>query len=85
MLNNFRKLKEYDHLGENNVSILSLETLHCIFWYDGNTYQYSGVYDGEYDFLLEYYVEGIKPIFRIENSKIVPYLFVTLSKENGSE
>lgn len=79
-MNNFRKLKEYDNLGKNNTMIFNLMDTDCEFWYDNKTYRPSGFYSGEYDFLLEYYVRGIMPMYRIENNKIIPYLHITLSK-----
>lgn len=79
-MNDFKKLKEYDNLGINKVSILTLMDTDCEFWYDDKIYKPSGYYCGEYDFLLEHYVKGIKPMYRIEDNKIIPYLHITLSK-----
>lgn len=81
----FRKLKDYDNLGKNNITIFNLMDRDCEFWYDGKTYKPCGVYSGEYDFLLEYYVKGIIPKYKIENDKIIPYLRVTLSKESDNK
>ena len=81
-MNEFKKLKEYDNLGINKVSILTLMNTDCEFWYDNKIYKPSGIYRGEYDFLLEYYVKGINPMYRIENNKIIAYLYVILSKED---
>ena len=80
-MNKFRKLKEYNDLGKHGVTILDLMDRDCEFWYDGKTYRPSGTYGGSHDFLLEYYVKGIKPMYRIEDDKIIPYLHITLSKE----
>lgn len=80
----FRRLKTYDNLGKNNVTILSLTDINCEFWYDGKKYKPSGYYDGSYDFLLEYYVKGIRPMYRIEDNKIIPYLRIILSKESDN-
>lgn len=81
-MNNFRKLKEYDNIGKNNITIFNLMDTECEFWYDGKTYRPCGWYDGSYDFLLEYYVRGIKSSYRVVDDKIIPYLFITLSKED---
>ena len=81
-MSNFRKLKEYSNLGTDNITILDLMRRDCEYWYDGKTYKPSGLYYGQYDFLLEYYVKGIMPQYKIENDKIIPYLHITLSK-NG--
>ena len=80
-MNNFRKLKEYDNIGKDNITIFNLMDTECEFWYDGKTYKPCGWYDGSYDFLLDYYVKGIKASYRIVDNKIIPYLFITLSKE----
>ena len=80
-MNKFRKLKEYDNLGENNITIFNLMDTQCEFWYDGQTYRPCGWYDGSHDFLLEYYVKGIEATYRIEKDKIIPYLHITLSEE----
>lgn len=84
-MNDFRKLKEYDNLGKNNVTILNLMDMRCEFWYDGKSFRSSGIYHGEYDFLLEYYVKGISPEYKIEDNKIIPYLRITLSKESDNK
>lgn len=81
-MNKFRKLKEYSNLGKDNVTILSLMDTACVFWYDGRIYKPNGVYHGEYDFLLEYYVKGINPQYTIDgHDRIIPYLYITLSKD----
>lgn len=85
-MNKFRKLKEYSNLGKYNVTIFNLMDTTCEFWYDDKTYRPGGSYwykdgIGEYDFLLEYYVVGIIPKYRIENDKIIPYIHITLKKE----
>ena len=86
-MNQFRKLKEYDNLGKNNITILNLMDMRCEFRYknyqtnEWQSYIPSGTYRGEYDFLLEYYVVGIFPMYKIENNKIIPYMRITLRKE----
>ena len=83
----FRKLRDYIKT-ENKYGITTttlifgdLMSTDCEFYYDGQTYQPSGVYDGSMDFLLEYYVVGIRPAYRIEYDKINAYLRITLRKE----
>jgi hypothetical protein len=83
-MNNFRKLKEYDNLGIHDVTILNLMDRDCEFWFDGKIYRPRGTYRGEFDFLLEYYVKGILPRYRIEDNQIIPYLHITLSKESDN-
>jgi len=82
----YRKLKDYIYTEHNIITTTKLifgdlMSTNCEFWYDGKTYKPCGYYDGSYDFLLEYYVKGISPMYRIENNKIIPYLHITLSKE----
>ena len=82
----YRKLKDYIHTEHDIVTTTSiifgdLMSRDCEYYYDGKTYRPSGVYGGEYDFLLEYYVAGIRPAYKIEKDKIIPYLRITLRKE----
>lgn len=85
MPNKFRKLKEYSNLGKDSVTILNLMDRTCEFWFDGKIYKPSGYYNGSYDFLLEYYVVGIVPMYRIEDNTIIPYMHITLRKEIENE
>lgn len=39
-----------------------------------------GIYGGEKDFLLDYYVAGIRPEYKIKDDKIILYLKVILHK-----
>lgn len=82
----YRKLKNYIHTEHNIITTTkvifgNLMSMDCEYYYDGKIYRPSGVYSGEYDFLLEYYVAGIRPAYKIEDDKIIPYLSVTLRKE----
>lgn len=87
----YKKLKEYIKKdGNTTFSIFGTLTDKNIIWCFKNIdepdepyieKQLYGFYRGEYDFLLEYYVKGIIPIYKIINDKIVPFLKVTLDKE----
>lgn len=87
----FHQLKEYINVGKDGLNIFgSLTDRDCEFSFrnpkitDGvefKTYRPTGCYSGEYDFLLDYYVHGIIPKYRIKNNRIIPYLHITLSKE----
>ena len=87
----FHQLKEYINVGDDGLNIFGdLMDRECEFSYpnpktddmlDFVTYRPSGYYSGERDFLLDYYVKGIMPKYRIEDDKIIPYLHITLSKE----
>ena len=83
----YRKLKDY--VCEEKSSIFSifgnLMSRDCEYHYNKGdewlTYIPSGTYYGEYDFLLEYYVVGIFPMYRIKDNRIEPYLKICLSKD----
>lgn len=87
----FHQLKEYINVGKDGLNIFgNLTDRECEFSFQNpkitdrvefKTYRPSGCYAGEYDFLLDYYVHGILPKYRIENDRIIPYLHITLSKE----
>ena len=81
-----RKLKNY--ISEEERSIFSifgnLMSRDCEYHYNKGdewlVYKPQGTYSGEYDFLLEYYVVGIFPMYRIKDDKIEPYLKICLNK-----
>lgn len=82
----YRKLKDYIHTEHDDITTTKvifgdLTSTDCEFYYDGKTYRPSGIYYGAMDFLLEYYVVGIRPTYRIENDRIDVYLRITLRKE----
>jgi len=86
----YRKLKDYIYVGEYCTttifgSLLSTNVEWC--WEDDNNvwheWSCSGVYSKEMDFLLEYYVVGIHPYYKIQNDCIKPYLRITLSKRKN--
>ena len=79
----YKKLREYieDNGTGRTIIFGDLISTDCEFWYDGKTYAPTGAYRGEYDFLLDYYVMGISPQYKIVDDKIIPYLHITLSKE----
>ena len=87
----YRKLKDYIHTEyDNNITTTKLMfgdlmSTDCEFYYDGKTYQPSGIYDDTMDFLLDYYVVGIRPAYRIKYDKINAYLRITLRKEVEDE
>ena len=83
----YRRLRDYMHKDGQVVSVIfgTLETRDCSFAYQGannawETWSCSGVYAHEKDFLLDYFVTGIAPKYKIEHDKIVPYLQITLRK-----
>lgn len=83
----YRRLRDYMHKDGQVVSVIfgSLESRDCSFAYQGannawETWSCSGVYAHEKDFLLDYFVAGIVPKYRIERDKIIPYLQITLRK-----
>ena len=79
----YRKLKDFiEKDGISTASIFgTLNSRDCIFCYRKNgvlnSYQCNGFYDGKYDFLLEYYVKGITPIYTTECDKITPSIKIT--------
>lgn len=84
----YRKLKDYIHNDEYTITTIfgDLMSINLEFHYQDEKgewidYRPSGAYYHECDFLLEYYVCGIHPEYRIENNKIIPYLSITLDKE----
>lgn len=86
----FRKLKDYMQVDGNCTTFIfgTLNSTDCHFVYDALTdetlKEYDGGYniDGEYDFLLDYYVLGVNASYKIEDNRIIPYLVISLSKEN---
>ena len=86
--NIYRKLKDYIYIGDSVITTIfgDLTSTDVEYHYQDEKgewccFVYSGAYHHDHDFLLEYYVGGITPEYRIENNKIVPYLSVTLDKE----
>lgn len=83
----YRKLKDYIHVNDSNVTHIfgTLNSTNCVWQYQTDTgyksYQSTGVDYGQYDFLLEYYVMGMFPSFVIEGNSIMPILIITLDKE----
>ena len=88
-----RKLKDYIHHEEggsnrcSSTTVLfgSLMSRDCCFGYEDEEGEWhrwfgQGNYRGEKDFLLEYYVVGITADYRIEDDRIVPYLYICLRK-----
>ena len=83
----YRRLRDYIHRNGQIVSVIfgTLETRDCTFAYQGangiwEEWTCSGVYAHEKDFLLDWFVTGIVPKYRIERDKIIPYLQITLRK-----
>ena len=85
----YRKLKDYilEEPGSTTVIFGDLMSKYCIYYYyDENKQEWqewncNGFYYHEMDFLLNYYVRGITPMYKIEQDRIVSYLAITLSKE----
>ncbi len=96
MENKFHKLRDYINVGKDGVNIFgNLTSTDCIFRYkDGDTYinyHPCGIYGGERDFLLDYYVVSIIPDYIVTefedfsrhhtNTTIKPVLYINLKKE----
>ena len=85
----YRKLRDYIYDDSNfRTSIFGdIMSDWCIFVYKENDewkeWTCRGIYCGEKDFLLDYYVRGIFPVYKIEQQeRIVPYLRIILGKDN---
>ena len=85
----YRKLKDYvQETSYGYTSIFgTIMDRSCIYSFEDENgecreFNCKGVYGHEYDFLYEYYVRGIVPIYKIEDDKIVPYLRITLGKDD---
>lgn len=86
----YRKLKDYIYKGDGySTSIFgNLMSSDCIYNYENPNkkgeyveWRYFGLYGREMDFLLDYYVIGIHPIYNIVKNEIKPMLHISLSKE----
>lgn len=87
----YRKFKEYIYEEPRGRTVIfgTLNSPECEFHYqdpkdpDGEWKVFKGgrVFKDEYDFLYEYYVAGINPVYKIVDNKIIPYLSITLWKE----
>ena len=78
----FHKLRDFMDVGKDGVTILgTFNSMDCEFCYDGKSYIPSGSYHYDKEFLLDYYVHGVIPKYKIVNDKIIPYITITLSKE----
>ena len=86
----YRKLKDYIYKGDGySTSIFgNLMSSDCIYNYENPNkkgdyieWRYFGLYGREMDFLLDYYVIGIHPIYNIIQNEIKPMLHISLSKE----
>ena len=90
-----RKLKDYiyhqegdsEHCSCTHLLFGDLMSRDCCYNYQDSNGEWhdwfgAGIYGGEMDFLLDYYVVGIHPSYKIENNRIVPYLNICLRKEN---
>jgi hypothetical protein len=85
--NIYRKLKDYICKDDNVITSVfgNLDDPTCLFTYldeKGNVIEYSRVYQNssKYQFLLDYYVAGIWPKYKIIDDKIKPYLKIYLKK-----
>ena len=84
----YRKLKDYIQEGDGVTTSIfgTITSSHVQYsWQDdqGEWQHWTccGIYGHEKDFLLNYYVRGIVPYYRIVKDKIEVYINVTLSKE----
>ena len=85
----FRKLKDYQIDLDDRTRLEIIPFRECEFKYqteDGyKSCVITGFNYGQFDFLLEYYVKGILPAYKIVKDKIIPYLIVTLDKEINND
>ena len=90
----YRKLKDYIYEGEDNgveyttVIFGNLTSSNCIFSYENPNkkgewveHEPNGVNLHNVDFLLNYYVVGISPSYKIIKHTIKPMLHITLRKD----
>lgn len=84
----YRKLKDYIDKTENGSTSIfgDLMSTDCCYSYKDEKGTWrdlfgTGYYDSDMDFLLNYYVVGMFPKYKIEQDKIIPYLKVILYKE----
>ena len=90
----YRKLKDYiqhkegdeNHCSSTTLIFGDLMSRECCFDYEDDNGEWRewfgvGIYGHEMDYLLNYYVVGIHPKYKIEKDKIIPFLHITLYKE----
>ena len=84
----YRKLKDYIQKTGNSTTLIfgDLMSRDCCYCFEDEKDEWHewfgcGVYGGNMDFLLNYYVVGIHPKYKIEKDRIVPYLHISLKKE----
>ena len=84
----YRKLKDYINEEDGCITHIfgDLMSRECRFDYPDDKGEWhewfgAGVYGHEMDFLLDYYVVGVNPKYKIERDKIVPFLQVVLCKD----
>lgn len=84
----YRKLKDYINKTESGSTLIfgdlmSRDCCYCFKDEKGEWHEWFGVgiYWHEMDYLLNYYVVGIHPKYKIEKDRIIPYLHITLYKE----
>lgn len=84
----YRKLKDYIAKTESGSTLIfgDLMSRDCCYCYEDKNGEWQdwfgvGFYGHEMDYLLNYYVVGIHPKYKIEKDKIIPYLHIILYKE----
>lgn len=84
----YRKLKDYIQKNDIGSTLIfgNLMSRDCCYVYEDDKGEWHewfgmGVYGHQMDFLLNYYVVGIFPKYKIEKDTIVPYLKIVLYKE----
>ena len=79
----FRKLKDYIQVEDTGCTMIfgNLRSTDCAYAYDGKVYMPNGIYDNSKEFLLDYYVVGIFPKYKVEDNQIKPFLYVVLRKD----
>lgn len=88
MLTIYRKLKDYMYEDDNSIRSIfgTLMSSNCVYNYkdsNGNYIDWScrGIYNKDKDFLLDYYVVGIWPCYKIKDDKIIAFNVITLKSE----
>lgn len=84
----YRKLKDYISIRENGRTLIfgDLMSRDCCYCFEdekGEWHEWfgAGIYGHEMDYLLNYYVVGIHPKYKIEINTIISYLQIILYKE----
>ena len=77
----YRKLRDYIKVEDHVISVIfgDLLSMDCEYHYKDLIYTPTGIDNGDHDYLLDKYVHGVRPAYKIINNKITPYLKIWLS------